>query len=136
MGDLYFKTVFAGICFAFWPLCMNRSHLNGYVSSACFSLATLIGVLPFALSSNGLTIPSADWKMVGLAGIFGALGLMSFNGMLARVSPQNLGTFFVIMNLVQFAVVATAQAITTGSLPPQRLAGYAFAAIATYLLVR
>lgn len=136
MNNLYLRTVLAGIFFAFWPLCLNRSGLSGHMSSACFSLATLLCVMPFALQSNGLAIPSADWKMVVFAGIFSALGLLSFSDVLARVSPRNLGTFFVIMNLVQFAVVATSQAITTGSLPPQRLAGYAFAAIATYLLVR
>lgn len=136
MGYLYMRVIVAGVCFALWPICMNRSGLSGNVSSAVFSLATLLVVLPFALGNNGLAIPTADWRMVLLAGVFGSLGLLSFNGMLARVTPQNLGTFFVLTNLVQLAVVASSQAIMNGSLPPQRIMGYVFAAVATYLLVR
>lgn len=136
MYDLYLRAALGGLFFGLWPLFMNRSHLNGYVSSACFSMATLVGVLPFALASNGFTVPAADWKMVALAGLFGALGLLFFNSMLARVSPQNVGVMFVIMNLMQLAVIAAYQAWASGGMPTHRIVGYAAAAFATFLLVR
>ena len=86
MNELQAKAVLAGVFFGIWPLLINRSGLNGNIGSACFSAAALIGVLPFALYSSGFTIPTANWTMVALAGFFGALGLLSFNGMLAGAS--------------------------------------------------
>ncbi len=135
--NLYLSATLAGLCFSIWPLCMNRTGLNGYVSAACFGLATLVGVLPFAyLSNHGLSLPSANWWMVLLAGIFGAVGLMAFNGMLSKASLNNVGTLIVIVNLVQLVVMACYQASVNHSLPPGRIGGFLAAALATYLLVR
>jgi len=136
MNDLQLKAVLAGVFFCIWPLFMNRSGLSGNVSSAMFSAVAFIGVLPFALHSSGFAIPTANWAMVALAGFFGALGLLSFNGMLAGASLQNVGTLFVLMTVVQVAVAASYQAIMSGHLSIDKVGGYAAAAVAAYLLLR
>ena len=136
MNGLYVRAVLAGILFSLWPLCMNRSGLSGYMSAACFTAATLLGILPFALMSNGLSIPPANWKLVALAGLIGCLGLMLFTGMLAKATPRSMGTLFIIVNLVQLAVAASYQSYMNGTLPPHKIGGYFAAALATYLLTR
>lgn len=137
MDSLQVKAILAGIFFGAWPLLMNRSGLSGNVSSVMFCLLVLIGVTPFAIYSNGFTIPTANWTLVILAGFFGAIGLLSFNGMLASASPQNVGTLFVLMIVVQTAVPALYQTIMSGGFPPiDKACGYAAAAVAAYLLLR
>jgi len=136
MSELWVKAALAGVFFGIWPLFMSRSGLSGNVSSVMFSAAALIGVLPVALYSNGVSIPTANWAMVILAGLFGALGLLSFNGMLASASAHNIGTLFVLMTVVQVAVAASYQTITSGHLSVEKAAGYAAAALAAYLLLR
>ena len=136
MNDLQLKAVLAGVFFGIWPLFMNRSGLNGNVSSACFSAGALFGVLPFALHSNGFAIPTANWTMVALACFFGALGLLSFNRILAGASLQNVGTLFVLMIVVQVAVAASYQAFMSGHLSLDKVGGYVATAVAAYLLLR
>jgi hypothetical protein len=136
MNDLQVKALLAGMFFGVWPLFMNKSGLSGNVSSVCFSAAAFIGVLPFALYSNGLSIPAANWTMVALAGSFGALGLIFFNGMIAGASVQNIGTLFVLMTIVQVTITASYQAIMSGGVSLDKAGGYVFAAIAAYLLLR
>jgi len=134
--DLQVKAIVAGVFFGIWPLLMNRSGLNGNVSSACFSAMVLVGVLPFALHSSGLILPTANWTMVILAGMCGALGLLSFNGMLAGASIQNIGALFVSMTLVQVAVAALYQTLMTGHISIDKFMGYLLATVAAYLLLR
>lgn len=135
--SLQMKAVLAGVFFGIWPLLMNRSGLTGNVSSACFSAVTLMFVLPFALSSSGFAIPTANWTMVAAAGFIGALGLLSFNGMLAGASLQEVGTLFVLMTVVQITVAAFYQTIMAGGIPPlEKVGGYTLAAASAYLLLR
>lgn len=136
MNDLLVKAVLAGVFFGIWPLFMNRSGLNGNVSSAAYTAIALIGVLPFALYSSGFSLPMANWTMVVLAGLFGALGLLSFNGMLAGASLQNVGTLFVLMTVVQVVIAATYQTIMSGHVSIDRAGGYIAALVAAYLLLR
>ena len=135
MNDLLLKAVLAGVCFGIWPLLMNRSGLNGNVSSAAYTLIALIGVLPFALYSSGFSLPTANWTMVVLAGLFGAFGLLSFNGMLAGATLQNVGTLFVLMTVVQVAIAAAYQTFMSGHLTIDRAGGYIAALVAAYLLL-
>lgn len=134
--DIQSKAILAGIFFGIWPLLMNRSGLNGNISSACFSAIVLIGVLPFAIHSSGMVIPTANWNMVILAGAVGALGLLSFNGVLANASLQNVGTLFVIMTLVQIVVAALYQTWMNGGISLERFMGFLLAGVASYMLLR
>ncbi len=136
MIELYVKAVLAGVFFGVWPLFMNRSGLSGNVSAVCFTAIALIGVLPFALHSNGLSIPVANWTMVALAGFFGALGLLFFNSMIAGASSQNVGTLYVLNLLMQVVVAASYQTIMSGHLSISKIGGYIAAAVAAYLLLR
>src|SRR3989344_3826804 len=134
MNDLRVMAALAGVFFGLWPLFMNRSGLTGNVSSAVFCVAAFIGVLPFAIKSGGASLATANWLMVVFAGLFGALGLLSFNGMLASASLQNVGTLFVLMTVVQIAIAASYQTIMNGHLSIDKVSGYVAAAVAAYLL--
>jgi len=136
MNELWVKAVLAGAFFGIWPLFMNRSGLSGNVSSAMFSMVAFIGVLPFALHSSGFTIPTANWTMVAIAGFCGALGLLSFNSMLAGASVQNVGTLFVLMTVVQVVVAASYLTVMSGHLSLEKAGGFVAAAVAAYLLLR
>ena len=135
MNKLQIFSVLAGICFGIWPLFMNRSGLTGNVSSAAFCLVALIGVLPFAIKSGSNSLATASWLMVVLAGLFGALGLLFFNGMLAKASMKTVGSLFVLMTVVQIAIPAIYQVIITGRLPLGKLTGFIAAVIAALLLL-
>lgn len=136
MNELQWRAVIAGIFFGIWPLFMNRSGLSGNVSSAMFGISCFIWILPIALRSNGFTLPQANWWVVAAAGIFGALGLLSFNGMLAKATVKNVGTLFVLMTVVQIAVAALYQTVMTGRVTLDKAAGYATATLAAFLLLR
>lgn len=134
--NLQLKAILAGVFFGIWPLFMNRSGLSGNVSSVFFCLTALIGVLPFALYSNGFALPPANWTMVALAGLFAAAGLLFFNGMLASASQQNIGTLLVFVFVVQIAIAALYQIVMSGRLPLDKACGYVAAVVAAYLLLR
>lgn len=136
MNEMQVKAVIAGIFFGIWPLFMNRSGLNGNVSSLFYGAAALIGILPFALYSNGFAIPVANWTMVVCAGAFGAIGLLLFTGVLSTATPQNIGTLFVLVNVMQVVVAGTYQAYMSGHLATDKGLGYLAAALAAYLLLR
>lgn len=136
MGELYLKATLAGVFFGIWPLFMNRSGLGGNTSSAAFCLVALVGVLPFALQSTGITLPNANWLMVIFAGAFGAAGLLVFGGILAKATPQNIGTIFVFMTVVQITVAAVYQTFMNGGASFSKIGGYITAGVAAYLLLR
>jgi hypothetical protein len=126
----------AGIFFGIWPLFMNKSGLSGNVSSAIFSLGTLVVLIPVALGSNGFNLPQANWAMVAFACVTAALGLLSFNGMLAGATAKEVGTLFVIMILVQTATPSLYSVVMNGGITLSKLAGFALAIVAGVLLTR
>ena len=135
--SLQMKAALAGIFFGIWPLFMNRSGLSGNVSSAIFSLGTLVILLPVAIASNnGMSLPSANWLMVGTACILAAFGLLSFNGMLAGASPKEVGTLFVIMIVVQTATPAMYSIVLNGGMNWSKMCGFVAAIIAAVLLTK
>ena len=91
MNELHVRAILAGVLFSFWPLLMNRSGLTGNVSSAVFTLGAFIVVSPFALYEFRSTTPSIVWAMAIGACVFGGLGLLVFNGMLSKATPQAVG---------------------------------------------
>lgn len=135
MGKLQGLAVMAGVFFGIWPLLMNRSGLSGNVATAAFTAIVLIGVVPFAFASGGASLGSANWTAVALAGALGALGLLSFNGMLAGASTAAVGQLFVLMTVVQIAIPAIYHVVMTGDIQLTKLAGFAAAIVAAFLLL-
>ncbi len=135
MNELHVRAMLAGVFFGIWPLLMNRSGLTGNVSSAVFALGALVVVSPFALYEfRGVTV-SVVWTMVVGACIFGGLGLLAFNGMLSKATPQTVGSLFVLMIVVQIATPALYHVINGGGLTISKTFGFAAAILAAFLLV-
>jgi hypothetical protein len=135
MNSLQIKAALAGVFFGLWPLFMNRSKMTGNVSSAFFSLIVFVCVLPFAL--GGLkSMDGINWKMVAAAGIAGAIGVLFFNGMLAKATKENVGMLFVIMIVVQTTIPAMNYAIMNGGMSPSKIIGFVMAFTAAILLTR
>lgn len=131
------KAIIAGVCFAAWPLLMNRSGLQGAASSTIISIAVLVGVLPFALYANGLTVPQVNsWTIIAIACVLAAFGMLSFTSMLSNTTRDNVSLFLVVMTLVQIAVASMYQTAIVGHLSWDKGCGYATAALAAYLLLR
>ena len=135
MESLEIKSVAAGILFGIWPLFMNRSGLAGNLGTFVFASVVLLCVLPFAAGSLS-NIENAHWVYAIVAGIFGALGLLAFNSMLSKTTPQNVGILIVLMIVVQTVVPAVYQAIMNGGLPFSKIIGLVLAAVSAVLLVK
>lgn len=133
MNDLHVKAILAGLFFGVWPLLMNRSGLRGNISSAAFCLVALIVIAPFALKSiDGF--PTANWIAVIGAGLFGGFGLLFFGDMLAKATPEKVGSLFIIMLVFQMATPAIYQVIQDGGLTISKGLGF-ITAVATVLLL-
>src|SRR3989344_8684098 len=135
MNELHFRAILAGVFFGIWPLLMTRSGLTGNVSSAVFAIGVLIVVSPFALYEfSGATI-GIVWMMVVGACIFGGLGLLAFNGMLSKATPETVGSLLIVTTVVQVAIPALYQVINGGGLTVSKTIGFAAAILAAFLLV-
>lgn len=134
--DLYLKAALAGVFFGVWPLLMNRSGLSGNMSAGVFTGVVLVGLLPFALYSSGGVIPKANWAIVIVAGFFGVLGMLFFNGMLAGATSANVGQLFIFTTVIQVVIPAVYQTVKAGQLEPDKAVGYIAAMVAAYLLLR
>lgn len=135
MDRLQINALLAGLFFGIWPLLMNRSNLSGNASALAFSGLVALFVAYFGIRDFG---NSADikWIFVVSAGIFGAIGVMCFNGMLAKATPANVSTLFVLMIVVQTAVPALYQVIMNGGLNLTKTIGFILAACAAVLLTK
>lgn len=139
MDNLIVKAVVAGLFFGAWPLLMNRGGLSGNISSLIFAAVVLVCVIPFAMRpivSGTVDLAQARWTMVILAGVTSAAGMMVFNGMLAKATPQSVGTLFVLMILVQTTVPVVYDAVMNGGISLMKAAGFVLAAAAAFLLAR
>jgi len=135
MTELQTKAILAGLFFGVWPLLMNRSGLTGNVSSAVFSGVVFLGVLPLALYNlNTTSLMQANWKFALLAGIAGTIGILAFNGGLAKSTPETVSTFLVLMIVVQVVVPAVYQVILNGGINSAKLIGFVSASVAAYFL--
>jgi bacteriorhodopsin len=131
--ELQIKAIVAGILFGIWPLMMNRSGLAGNMSAVVMTGVSLICVTPFALSNMG-NLANANWFMGIGAGVVAAIGIMSFNGMLAKATPQNVSALFVMMIVVQTVLPAVYNILMNGGMTLTKGAGFVFAIIAAVLL--
>lgn len=130
----YVRAVLSGVLFALWPILMNRSGLSGNLASLVFILGNLAIVAPFALMSNGLAIPHADWLMAGLSCAVASIALLFLNSVLAKATPAAAGTIILLMVLPQVVVPAVYQAFMTHSMPAAKIVGVVLAIIAAVLL--
>jgi hypothetical protein len=105
MDALQVRSLLAGLCFGIWPLLMQRSGLTGNFSSFVFTAIVLVCVTPFTFGNVG-SLTSVNWGVTVAAGIFSSIGVMSFNGMLAKATPQNVSSLFVLMIVVQVSIPA------------------------------
>lgn len=133
MESLEIKSAIAGILFGIWPLIMNRSGLSGNLGTFIFALVVLLCVFPFAAGSLQ-NIGKAHWIFAIPAGIVGAFGLLLFNSVLSKATPQNVGVLIVLMIIVQTIIPAIYQAIMSGGMPFTKIAGLVLAAAAFLLL--
>ncbi len=132
--DPRISAVVAGIAFGAWPLLMNRSTLGGNVSAAVFAGIVFLLVLPFAFREGAGDITASMVGFATAAGVVGAIGLLAFNGMLATVTPAQVGRLFVIMILAQVAVPVIYQIIMDGGVSLKEGLGLSFALVAALLL--
>jgi hypothetical protein len=117
---------------------MNRSGLSGNVSSAVFAFGALMIVLPFGIYEmrNVGREVNVIWPFVFAACVLGGLGLLSFNGMLAKADPMTVGSMLVLMMVVQVATPALYQTYMEGGLSASRAIGFAAAFLAAILLLK
>jgi drug/metabolite transporter (DMT)-like permease len=133
MENLQVKAMLAGLFFGIWPLLMNRSNLNGGMSSMAFSGLVFLFIAPFALKNIG-DLSQVKWGMVILAGVAGAIGVLNFNGMLAKANMNNVGTLFITMIAVQIALPAIVQIVADRKVALYKGLGVGCAILAAYFL--
>jgi EamA domain-containing membrane protein RarD len=113
---------------------MNRSGLEGNMSAAMFNVTALLIVAPFALPGSDLTkLAEARWLFVGLSGLLGAVGILAFNGGLAKSTPETVGVFIVLVTILQIATPAINHIVQNG-ISTTKLVGFVLAGVAAYLL--
>ncbi len=135
MNTLQISSIAAGVFFGLWPLLLNKSGLSGNLSSVVYVGIVFLCVLPFVFLQQS-TVTNANWWMAIGAGVAGAAGVLLFNGVLAKSTPLNVGTLFVLMLVVQTAVPAIYSLIVNGGISVTKALGFGFAAIAAVLLIK
>lgn len=133
MYQLVIKALVAGVFFGLWPLFINRSGMSGSASSFVLTCVTLVFVTPVAIY-NWDSTTGTNWLMVLGAGITASLGLLAFNSMLSKATPQNVGVFFVVMITMQISVPAVYTSYMMGGLTMTKLFGFLLAIIAGFLI--
>lgn len=137
MNNLQVSSIIAGVFFGLWPLLLNKSGLNGNVASVIFSGIGFICIALVAFTIGNMTVPAhTNWWLAIGAGAASAIGVLLFNGVLAKASPLNIGTLFVLMLVIQIAVPAIYQVIVSGSLSITKGLGFALAAVTAVLLLK
>ncbi|MHB1316414.1 MAG: hypothetical protein ACYCZW_00975 [Minisyncoccota bacterium] len=135
MDALQIRSIIAGVCFGVWPLLMQKSGLSGNASSLVFTGIVFSCVIPFAVGNMG-DLSTIHWKMAIISGILSATGVMFFNGMLAKATPQNVSSLFVLMIIVQISVPAIYNIFGDGNITLTKGLGFIFAIIAGVLLIK
>lgn len=133
--DNLIRVLLAGLFFGLWPLFLSKSGLNvGNASTFYFAIVTLAIVLAFTFQ-DAASVAGARWGYLVAAAAASAAGVILFNRMLASAGPKEVGSYFVIMVLVQISIpVIYDVALSAGKIPPARLAGFACAVAAAVLL--
>ena len=101
-------TIFSGLCFGIWPLSLNRSNLPPFTAALILSATVALVVTPMALKEWSTGAHSITWRFVIVACLFNVSGLVAFNTVLVKTPKEQVGTFFLMMLLVQAATPAMA----------------------------
>lgn len=133
MSDLQVKAILAGLFFGFWPLFMNKSGLKDNISSAAFCMIALMVIVPFAIHDIR-ALQNAHWLMLIAAGTLGGIGLLFFNGMLSKATPERVGTLFIIMLVAQMIPPAIYQVVKDGGITISKGLGFLAGILAIFLL--
>ncbi len=133
MNELVFRALFSGLMFGIWPLMMNRSGLQGSVSSVSMIFVSFVVVLPFALRAGVGSLSEANWKMAVASGVIAAIGMLSFNSMLAKATKDTVGLLFVVMIVAQTTIPAIHHILVNG-ISTTKTCGFLAAILAAILL--
>ncbi len=131
----YILAVVTGLSFAAWPLVMSRSGLSGPFASWLWAM-TIAFVVGFTLPLFGQTVAhdKGSFLIALLAGLIGAIGVLALNTICAKASQAEIGKYFLIMLVVQFAVPAVYHMVMSGELTVRKVAGILAGFIALWLL--
>ena len=134
MSTIHVYAIVAGLLFGTWPLMMQRTGLDGNVSSAVFAGTAFILVFSFALREGFASLTQANLPLAFAAGVVGGIGLLFFNGMLFKISLEEVASMFLLMIMVQISVPVIYHSYQTGDFSPRKLAGFGAAFVAAWLL--
>lgn len=135
VDNLWARALLTGVLFGMWPLLMNRSGLDGSVSSLVLAVITLACILPFSVGSIGSIFGSnINLTFAIIASVLGGFGILLLNGILAKTTPQTVSSFLVFIFVVQIAVPSIYHFIVTGGLTITKGLGFAFSIAAAILL--
>jgi quinol-cytochrome oxidoreductase complex cytochrome b subunit len=112
---------------------MSKGGLSGNIASFMFAAMVMVFTLPFAINSFG-GFTQTKWSLVIGSGAIGAIGLLSFVGMLTKAKPMQVSSLFVIMTIVQIACPIIYQLFVTGGMTATKGVGFGFAIVAAILL--
>lgn len=135
MAGLWFYAVTSGILFGVWPILMQRSGItNVYISTAVMEAIVFFTLLPLGIVNLGASdYAKMNWPFTVGASVCAAIGVLLFNSGIAKVPLNSIGTFFVLMIVVQITVPAVFQVLLTG-FSRERVLGFMFAGLAAYFL--
>ncbi len=136
MSGVLLHAVFSGILFGIWPLLMQRSGIvNVYVSTAVMEVFVLSTLLPFGIANfSASEFVMMNWPYTISASVSAAIGVLIFNGGLAKTTETTVSSFFVMMMVVQVIVPATYYMYMNGGVTTSKALGFMFAILAAYFL--
>ena len=135
MRDLLINALVAGIFFGLWPQFMRRSGLGGNAASAIFAAGVFALVVPYVMWRRGGSLSGVDWTMAAAAIVCASIGLVVFNGVVAKATYENINPLLVTVFVTQIAIQALYEVYVKGTLTKTRGLGFASAILAAILLL-
>ncbi len=131
---LQVQAVIAGVCFAIWPLLMNRSGLNSNVASFSYMFMVVAIIFMYNIFRWApINMTSSQFAIVFVSGACGAVGTLFFNSMLATASPQKVGSLILLMLLAQ-AIIPVVYSLMFAKFSATQALGIILAVVAIILL--
>lgn len=133
--NLKFLSVISGVCFAIWPFFLNKCGLPNLLSTAVFSGVVFVIVSIPAISQIS-SLDKANWSMICLASLVGAIGIITFNAVVMKVKAQEISPFFMASIITEVSILSAGAIISNGQLTLEKVVGLACAFVATFLLLK